>query len=69
MYAYFLRIALPSSLPFVTHIRGHMARTPVPSTLPGRLRFNREKKNVQKQVSFPGVPLRRTGVHSCNLLV
>ena len=30
----FLRITLPSSLPFVTHIRGHMARAPLPSPLP-----------------------------------
>ena len=33
IYAYFLRITLSISLPFVTHIRGHMARTPFPSPL------------------------------------
>ena len=31
---YFLRMTLSSSLPFVTHIRGHMTRTPLPSPLP-----------------------------------
>ena len=34
IYSYFLRITLSSSLPFVTHIQGHMARTPLPSQLP-----------------------------------
>ena len=31
---YFLRMTLSSSLPFGTHIRGRMARTPPPSPLP-----------------------------------
>ena len=31
---YFLRMTLSSSLPVVTHIRGRMARTPLPSPLP-----------------------------------
>ena len=30
----FLRMTLSSSLPFVTHIRGHMARISLPSPLP-----------------------------------
>ena len=34
IYAYFLRIILSISLPFVTLIRGHMSRTPLPSPLP-----------------------------------
>ena len=33
IYVYFLRITLSSSLPFVTHNRGHMARIPAPSPL------------------------------------
>ena len=36
---YFLRMTLSSSFPFVTHIRGHMARTPLPSKLPCLLSF------------------------------
>ena len=31
---YFLRMALSSSLPFETHIRGHIARSPLPAPLP-----------------------------------
>ena len=35
----FLRMTLSGSLPFVTHTRGHMARTPLPSPLPTVLAF------------------------------
>ena len=34
IHAYFLRITVSISLSFVTHIRGQMARTPLPSSLP-----------------------------------
>ena len=45
IYAYFQRITLPSSVPFVPHIQGRTARTPLPFPLPSAcLRFNREKK-------------------------
>ena len=47
IYAYFQRITLSSSLPLVPHIRGHMARTPLPSPLPSAcLRFNRDGKKM-----------------------
>ena len=45
IYAYFRRITC--SLPFVTHIQGHMARTSLSSPLLCVPSFNREKKNVQ----------------------
>ena len=44
--AYFQRMTLSSSLPFVTHIRGHMERTPLPSPLPCLPSFWSRKKNV-----------------------
>ena len=58
IYAYFQRISLSSSLPFVPHIRGHMARTPLPSPLPRAcLRFNREKKK-KFRITFPSLASR-----------
>ena len=42
--------------------------SPFPTTVRAFVLIAR-KINVQNQVSFPGVRLRRTGVHSCNLLV
>ena len=33
IYTYFLHITFSISLPFLTHIRGHMARSPLPSPL------------------------------------
>ena len=55
IYAYFQRITLPSSLPLVPHIRGHTARTPLPSPLPSAcLRFNREKKKMFR-IKFPSL--------------
>ena len=53
-YAYFLRITLSISLHFVPHIRGHMARTPLPSPL---LRSNREKSQCSELSFLPWRPL------------
>ena len=44
---YFLRMTLSSSLPFVTHIRVHMARTPLPSPLPCVPSFQSRKKKTE----------------------
>ena len=45
---YFLRVTLSSFLPFVSHIRGHMARTPLAC-----LRFSREKTPLRNR--FPSL--------------
>ena len=55
LLVYFLCMT-SSSLPFVTHIRGHMACTPLPSPLPRAcLRFSRENKKIKG--FFPWRPL------------
>ena len=46
IYAYIRRSTLSSSLPFLTHIRGHMVRTSLPSSLPCVPSCNREKKKT-----------------------
>ena len=41
--------------------------SPFPTTVLAFVVLVAKKKRVQNWVSFRGVPLRRTGVHSCNL--
>ena len=54
IYAYFLRITLSISLPFVTRIRGHMARTPLSSLLPCVPSFlSRETASHMFRIMFP----------------
>ena len=52
---YFLRMSLSSSLPLVTHIRGHMVRTPLHSPPPRTcLRFSRGKRK-RFRIRFPSL--------------
>ena len=58
IHAHLLRITLSSSLPFVTHIRGHMWHALL--SLPHYrvcLRFNREKKKSSELSFLPWCPL------------
>ena len=57
MLVLFLRMTLTSSLPFVTHIRGHMARTPLPSPLPCLPSFYSPKKKGSELGFLPWRPL------------
>ena len=49
--AYFLLMTSPNSLPFGTHIRGHMVLTPLPSPLPCLPSFWSREKNCS-EISF-----------------
>ena len=57
MLVYFLRMTLSSLLPFVTHIRDHMARTPLPSPLPCLPSFQSRKKKGLEIGFLPWRPL------------
>ena len=54
IFTYFLRITLSSSLPFVTQIRGHMARTPFPSPIP-RVPSSLIARKKMFRVKFPSL--------------
>ena len=52
---YFLRMTLSSSLLLVPHIRGHMARTPLPSPLPCLPSSFQSRKKKEFRIRFPSL--------------
>ena len=52
---YFLRMTLSSFLPFVSHIRGHMGRTPLSSPLPCLPSSFYSRKKKKFRIRFPSL--------------